>query len=291
MATLIESQVDWLTVTSHDQSDLGALSVVGTTLAAQEAEGGNRLTPWRWLGYVGWHCGRASVGTSPQGTVVRLSGDLANSAFAEATEASEHVSRLDLAATVRLDEQDLFYELRRWEEYKRWAATVGGDHAGHYIEDHKGAATAYIGSRTSDVMLRIYNKEGETKANGDQAERERYKNCHRYELELKNARACATAAALGISESPTPAILGWVAGFLSARGISTQDVSLDLLALEPGFRRRSDTDSKLGWLASQVQPTMRWLADHGHTEDLIRVLGLDQMDDGTSSQRLGGRSR
>lgn len=286
---IIESQVDWLTCTSPSADDTEGLAQVGQILVADEATNGNRVWDWRWMGYQGWHAGRASVGTGIQGTILRLSGDLAQAAFGPATGACDHVARLDIAATVRLDGQDWGYEARRWEEYKKWASITGGDHAGRYFEDLRGSATAYIGSRTSEVMLRIYNKEGEVKANGDQAERERYRNCHRYELEFKNARACAMAAALGITETPSPSILGWVAGFLTARGISADDVTLERLDLEPGFRRRSDTDSKLGWLASQVQPTMRWLADHGHTEDLIRVLGLDHMDDGTSSQKVGPR--
>jgi hypothetical protein len=284
---VIEAQVDWLTVTGRDSADNSALGTLGTTLVHEEATNGNRVTEWRWMGYLGWHAGRASVGTGPQGSVLRLSGDLADQAFGEATAACDHVSRLDIAATVRLDGQDWRYEARRWAEYQAWLKEHEGDYAGRYMEDTRGGATAYIGSRTSEVLMRIYNKEGECKKSGDRAELERYQNCHRYELELKNGRACSTAATLSSVENREAAILGWLSGFLSTRGVATLDLTPEKIDLVPGFRRRSDTDSKLGWLASQVAPTMRWLVDHGQTEHVIKALGLDQMADTPSSQKMG----
>ena len=271
--------MDWLTCTARKADEGGPLAVLGTALAEQEAKDGNRLTPWRWLGYQGQHAGRASVGVGPQGTILRLSGDLADQAFDGATAACDHISRLDIAATVRLDCQDWRYEAGRWAEYKAWMKEHDDRAAGVYMEDARGGGTCYVGSRTSEAYLRIYNKGVESKCHRNAADVARYENCHRYELELKNARAVATVAALGIMTNRASGVLMWLAGVCHSRGISTQDLGPEKLDLEPGFRRRTDTDTKLGWLSSQVAPTMRWLVDHGQTEQLIRVLGLDQIDD------------
>jgi hypothetical protein len=288
---IIEAQVDWLTVTARDSADLGALAVLGTSLAHQEAENGNRLSEWRWMGYLGWHAGRASVGTGPQGSILRLSGDLADQAFREATTACDHVSRVDLAATVRLDCADWRYEARRWEEYRAWMKEHDLRASGTYMEDTHGGGTCYVGSRASQAYLRIYNKGIESKCHRDPAEIARYENCHRYELELKNERACAASAALSDVPDRAPAVLGWLAGCCHQHGISSQDLGPERIDLLPGFRRRTDTDTRLGWLSTQVAPSLRWLVDRGHTEAVLGVLGLDAIAEPQHAQGVWRRPK
>lgn len=48
------------------------------------------------------------------------------------------------------------------------------------------------------------------------------------------------------------------------------------MKLIPGFRRRSDADSKLAHLHKNVRPTADWLREAGHEDELREVLGFDR---------------
>ena len=277
MAEVIESQVDWLSCTSQRSVEDASLHAVGESLLALEEAHGARTRPGSRLGYAGLRAKRIFLGVGPQGTLLDVSGDLARVAFEEASGACDHISRLDIAATVRFERAMDAYERERWEEYLTWCASVGGEHRGHYEEDDRRAGSCYVGSSKSDVLLRIYNKEGEALRRGTPQEVEHYLRCHRFELQLRNERACAMAASLSDPTTRARRILGTLAGFLSDKGLSSSDLSPERMALVPGFRRRSDDDVSLGWLAEQVRPTLERLCAKGSTEHVIAALGLDSV--------------
>lgn len=166
------------------------------------------------------------------------------------------------------------YERERWEEYLAWLATVGGEHRGRYEEDDRRGATCYVGSTKSDVLLRIYNKEAECLRRGTSEEVEHYHNCHRFELQLRNERACAMVASLWDRTTRARRILGILAGFVSDRGLTASDLSPERIDLVPGFRRRSDDVTSLAWLQTQVQPTVRRLVAKGNPGYVFHALGL-----------------
>lgn len=166
------------------------------------------------------------------------------------------------------------YERERWEQYLAWSATVGGEHVGRYDEDHKRGATCYVGSTKSDVLLRIYNKGREAERQGTREEAEHYMNCHRFELQLRNARACAMAASLSNSTHRASKIRGTLVDFLQGRGIDGSDLDASPIALVPGFRRRSDDATTLAWLENQVAPNLARLMAGKNGEAALAALGL-----------------
>lgn len=98
-----------------------------------------------------------------------------------------HVTRLDLAID---NEHDIYYRLEELEEilraqrfvskFRSWRHVVERTTMGARIGD-----TLYLGSRSSDIMLRVYDKQLERQKSGEVIDHEWV----RWELELKDERA------------------------------------------------------------------------------------------------------
>jgi hypothetical protein len=144
----------------------------------------------------------------------------------------------------------------------------------HAHQDPLGGYTLNIGSRESANYLRLYNKEAECIANDDAPGAARYRGCWRYELEVKGGLA-KTLAELVDNQPDRPGyVQRYVYQWCQAHGIEPafgQDGGRVLL---PGFRRRSDADTKLRHLAKNVRPTVVWLRDQGMLEKALDALGI-----------------
>ncbi len=264
--TVIESQVDWLTLTKRRDREAGHFVWWANRVVGQEERAGGKRGPFGMHGYDGIRAGRIRSAERGDGFLVQLSGDLAANEVDTAFQYADRCSRIDLAVTIRLDPP---YPDLEYDHYLQSIVAHRGEGAhpsSSVILSDDGGATFYLGKRASETMLRVYNKEVES-------EDPRYNACHRYELEVKGERAGTVFAQL----VRTPDRPSWVRGILQwycdKHDISPLFSPTTPVALVPGLRRRSDLETKLEWLETAVRPTVDWLREFGQESRLLHALG------------------
>jgi hypothetical protein len=272
---VIESQVDWLTVTSPNTEPHSPFHHWASSALASEAAAGNARVPWGMRGYEGWHCGRVSHGVRRDGSIVMLSGQAATDQLDTALDVAANVSRVDLAVTVRLTPPDDSLEFDHFLELREWSAAHNPLLKGVLLSSLDGSSTLYVGSRKSDRMLRVYNKELESRDSQTHEPDPRYVACHRYELEVKGDQARPTALTVSVSPLPAYTVSRMVAQYCALHGLDHSAFSDAPMGLIPGFRRRSDAETKLSWLAHSCRPTVEWLSQNGEATRAARALGYD----------------
>ena len=284
-AVVIESQADWLTVSAHGRDRAQGLAWLAHEWASAEKRKDDFVRPWRLMGYVGQMCGRVRWGQRDEDCcLVQLSGDVADKHLEEAVTLADTVTRVDMAVTIRTKSYDF---------------NLGGNaylHACWYHEANPtsalpwrvvnaaGGETVYIGSRESDYFCRIYDKFQESVQRRDPDDAEHYAQCWRYELECKGRVASPTAMALVAAPSRPAHCQRAVYDYLHEHGVEPGYPVDGQRVLVPGFRRRSDAESRLAHLSRNVRPTIEALRQIGRLDDAIIALGLaDDLDGGANS--------
>lgn len=262
---IIESAVDWLTLTASHRRGAPSLSMLGQRLIAEEREFGARVKTWRWREYQGEHAGAVTWGTSQQGDILHLSGAAADHWFARATSPAWRCTRIDLAVTVRLD-SDVDTDIERvYNGVASYGRNGGFDWNASLIKTRQGGYTCYVGTRGSERFGRIYNKERESQ---DQ----RYNSCQRWEVELRRIVASTVCTHLAGRADRRAAVASYVRTFYIDHGIIPPWPAGSLLLHCERPERESDLASKLAWLANTVEPTVRRLGERGHFSDVLEVL-------------------
>jgi len=274
--SILESQVDWLTLTHPSYAPGHVFTHWGKSLLHTQESADNHRVPWKRLGYEGERCGKCSWGVGPQGAIIVLSGEAAAERLDTALDLAANISRTDLAVTVNLGKPDPDLERRQFQEFRQWHSERGSAMRGSHIASVDGGATTYVGSRASELFLRVYNKEIESRDPRTRQPDERYINCHRWELEVKGSRCRKLANTISTSVNPSGYIRALLASHLTTHGMDDAYICAPPERLIPGFRRRSDADTKLQWLGTQVRSTCDWLADHGHQAKVLHALGYDE---------------
>lgn len=270
IVTIVESQPDWLTVTCAGEHRLPTFRAWARNAIAWEETEHNQQRNFAAFGYEGVKCGRVRWGARDDGDMVQLSGDAAARELQRAMDLASNVSRVDLAVTVRIEPTQLDLEREHYAQFLGAPAREGRQATGSLVLSSDGGATFYLGKRTSDVMLRCYNK-------GIESNDPKYRDCHRYEVEVKGDGAILTATTLARSADPgeycRSAVHDWVAG----RGVTPAFTCAQPMRLERGFKRRSDQTTKLEWLTRSVSPTVAWLRTYSDEGKLLGALGLGDL--------------
>lgn len=281
-----ESQLDWLTSEAHSAARNLDLEAFAVTVLREREAADNRVSPFRLNGYIGWHCGRISYGTRDAAGLLQLSGELAEEHFATLVPIADHFSRLDLAVTVDtgLSDPDLgqlhYLEACEHRDSHPKAALPW------QVQDADGGYTLYLGKRTSDFFLRVYNKEAESIAAGDTISARQYARCWRYELELKGGASRAITEPLHTATDRTQYVRNFLYQHLTQHGMMPPFAPTGEVRKLAGLRRRSDRISRLNWLATSVRPTVRWLIETGNAQDVLDALDLTSPN-GSSGEKSG----
>lgn len=272
---VIEAQVDWLTVSAHGEDASDRLIDLAHGLAGEEKQKGNRERPFRLMGYEGTHIGAVEYGRRDNASgILRLIGNVANEHMLKALSVADAVTRIDLATTWRAEPPDPMigrntYAMAEWFHQKHPRSAMPSR-----IQDAAGGETVYLGRRESEYFLRVYNKGAECIATGDDQGAERYRACWRYELEIKGALSQAVATLVADHPAPSTYVQNYLYTYCEAHGVAPPFVADGPQKLLPGFRRRSDADSRIRHLARNVRPTVDWLRDQGELERALDALGL-----------------
>jgi DNA relaxase NicK len=273
---VIESQVDWLTVSAHGNNAAARMLDLALGLAEEQRKRGARRRSWRLQGYEGHHQGAVEWGQrDAQSTILRLIGDAADTYLDVALSCADAVTRVDIATTWRAAPPDPHIGRNSYALAEAYRKSNPQAARPSFVGDADGGFTCYIGSRESDRFFRIYNKEAECKAKGDDEGLDRYRACWRYELEAKASLAAQLATVVAAQEDRANYVQDYIVSFLEARGVTTPFLASSPRALLSGFRRRSDAESRIRHLSRNVRPTVDWLRAEGKLDAARRALGLD----------------
>lgn len=272
--TVIEAQLDWLTCSFDEGQGADRVEAWSFSRAQREKRAGARELPFRLMGYEGWTIGRIRFGRRDGAALVQLSGDLAEQYAKELVPETDRVSRIDLAVTVQLPKRNDYLGEDAYAEASNYRASHPATALPWIVQDDNNGCTMYVGKRASDRFLRIYNKAAEQIAQGDNDGVIHYERCWRYELEIKGRTSRTAALAVVAAEDRASHCQEQVHRFCKLHGITPAfEVNQDV-RLVPGFRRRSDYETRLAWLKKSVNPAILSMLEEGDRDDILEALGL-----------------
>jgi len=229
---------------------------------------------WEKYGYKGVSLpGFAISSHKINGTMVRLSGLPANELWRDILSYVEvcNVTRIDLCVTV-----DMSFNTRGHasEQYAAILADRVQPHIGkRLITDNEGGETLYIGSRTSQIFLRLYDKSAE------QGDKPGWS--WRYEIEYKKPVSLAVAKLImdnagGDDSLVREAIANTVYDAFHERGVSPLfDADGAVILPTVAKRKESPVSRQLKWLGTSVRPAIQRLIKSGYKDAVLEILGLD----------------
>jgi hypothetical protein len=273
--SIIESQVDWLTCSAHGEEAAENLYLYAEALGEVEQNRGNRVKPWRMMGYEGKHIGSVEFGRRDSAScLLRLIGQRAADELDTALSVAHDVTRLDIAVTWRAEPPDERLGDNAYTLAEQWYRAHPRSSLPSRFSDAAGGSTVYLGARASENFFRLYNKEQEARHQGDTKGVDRYRACWRYELETKGPLAKNLATLVETRQDRAHFVRDYIVSWVEAHGITAPFVAGQPVALLPGFRRRSDEESRLRHLARNVRPTVDWFREQGKIEAALDALGL-----------------
>jgi hypothetical protein len=272
-----ECGFDYLTTTWKDRirdTALGsARSVIKWAERRQVREGGKNFTkPWAWQGYTGYQCGQVCVGERPDSSIVRLTGKAAHDWASDGLPTGHNISRLDISLTIWgvLDQSELIAR-HNVESVDYRKSLRSRPYAVSRIDGNGDGDTLYLGSRTSEQFVRIYDKE--RAPNSDNS----YKTALRYECECKEQLALSAYQGCVNPRYSATSCLSVLTGLLARRGVSPALVgSIQSKPIAITGVPISDLESTLSWLKVQVKPTVSRLMREGFEEEVLIALGLQR---------------
>jgi hypothetical protein len=273
--SVLESQVDWLTVAVHSPRLADLWRTHCLHLQLQEAHDGAKLRPFHVNQYIGQQCGRVRFGVTHDACLVQLSGEAASDGFEFFWSGHDSITRLDVAVTYRTLDEDSDVAARAYVDAVTHRAHNPRAARPSLIVNGDGGATLYLGSRKSTRFARIYNKQAECESRHDLPGAERYDRAWRIEIELHDVDAQAVGMMLAEPGAAPPKIRYYIGHYLGKHGIECPYDMSERETLPRGFRRRSDRETRLDWLGKTVRPTIDWLRSSCTVDELREILGLE----------------
>lgn len=270
-ATLLETGLDYITLSAVDGLDMHRLYAIGIDLLEGEFRLGNKRTAISPHGYNGHQCGKIFIGRGDTGTLLRASSDMAVWAFDRLKKLDVRCTRIDFQATWQLERYDPKYGKREYNKANGWRSAHNKRNLSHmrHLDGNGLGDTVMIGSRSSPRYGRLYDKQAES---GD----DRYEKCWRWEVEYKSECAQNAWDALLAAKDSNSYSKSVVRSQFANWGFDTSFMSADSTnVLGP---KKSDTDvaRKLRWIQMQCLPSMQYIVDNGGGVQLKMM--LDTLD-------------
>lgn len=269
--------LDWLTLTLPlDASQVPYLYSLWQRSIKSIADEGNELKPRSLQGYDGMSSGNCFVGERHDSVMLQLTGAHANEHYASVWRSDCRIPRLDVQTTVKFRKEVKDVAKRGYDALTRHSHSDPKAKNRKYsiIRGSDGGDTLYIGSRTSEQFGRLYNK-------AVQSEQTVYDRCWRWEIVFKNDMASNLGPRIpkSIDERAKWAAT-LVKNWYRRRGINMDFGAGDEPVALPLFQaRKTDVQTKLDWLESQVRPTVTFLTEHGYGDSVYTALGLPSLSE------------
>jgi len=263
---LAYAAVDWLSCTSTTPDASHSLWNLALRLQPQRLPESEQPTRWHAHGYDGWSLTGLAVGARVDGVLLRLSGEQSANNWREAVSTADNVTRLDLAVDFESENPvtGVALDVYRQTSHRRSRTGRPATRSVHISSD--GGQTAYVGSRASEQMGRVYDKGVEQRTHAPGLK-------WRFELELKKESALAAAKALVAAVDDRAELITTTLGWFRARGVRIPKVwpSFEVRNLKLAVPR---PDRRIEWVARCVRPTVLDLTDTLGRERMLGVLGL-----------------
>lgn len=264
--TLFESGVDWITVTSKADNAGRIMHSRGVEILESERQLGNDIKPWQHKGYEGWTSGHCEVGRRFDSSIVRLHGHLARESWFDVYQESTNCSRLDLQVTARFEDTDPAKVIAKCYSTVKRSKYLGKEQKWHLRRDCEHGDTLEVGRRVSEKFGRIYDKWRESS-------HDHYRNCVRFELELKKRAARWNCATLSDGRSSHSFAIATVQSYFKDRGVLLRLTdSRDSLERVPPME--TDIERWLRWASTGVRPRCQEFVKRGRIQELLDCLGL-----------------
>ena len=268
----ITAGLDWLTLTLPVTAESDQTFVYNGLMCLDEIEKeGYQLEYRSWNGYQGVGANGSFVGSRQSDHIVQLSGRHADAFFDRVYRPDAHVSRLDVQVTVKYKvmPKRVAKEAYRDAIAENETIPVGRRRKIWLIVGSDGGDTAYIGSASSDVRGRIYNKEV-------QSEDPLYAKTWRFEVMLRNDQATTLSRSVATKSAGRAQFLAdWCAIWYEKRGVTPPWTFDETIApLPPEKTLPTDVERKQNWLRHQVRPTVEYLLTVVDRETILTLLGL-----------------
>jgi DNA relaxase NicK len=276
---LVDAGIDWITATALDKNSAGILEFRAHNLMRREVAMGQLEEPWGMSGFMGRSAGGVDWGASSDGCLVRLRSTQAAQNWRTVAEVASNVSRLDLQITVRPAEPIMKRLGQNYREVKRERRKSKRAPQGERRLHTENAGTCYVGRRQSNFFGRIYDK-------GAQTGLDHFKECLRYEVEVKGKPANRLCALLLRSSSELSLVAGQTVRYFRRKRITVPRLGQglgaepDVSALLSGAewwqlqRTKGENQKSLEWLRSQVAPTVAHLVNSGLSTEVYSALAL-----------------
>lgn len=245
-----------------------------------QGQAGVMRKQWSQLGYSGSAFGPVRWGFRPDGVMVQASGQAAHIICELLPWVGWHCTRIDLQVTVKdtRSTQERMLLHRNQALTGRTAAGGGRPWRVRYIEGMGDGDSLYIGSRASQVMMRVYDKERES------GRADEYLGCVRYEVEFKGAAARTAFAQVTDSTARRRAVLDIVAAKCAHYGIEAPlDTPTGAVYNIRGQAEVTDLEAQMCWLARSVAPVVKRLTRLGYKADVLQALGIGTVDESETS--------
>lgn len=272
IAKSVFTGVDYLRLTATDHAPFPAWDAILLPEFLAEEQAGKKPI-YRWmLGYygrLGEHC---FLGKNDTGCMVQLSGALAWDRWYDAGNHSPRCTRMDLQVTWPVDDEPGLYIRHMYDEGKAFPNVNGRPAALQLTDTPEGAKMLTVGSRQSLLYGRMYDK-------GRESRMDAYQGCVRWEIEVKAEAARDLNAYMREHKNEAGTTRAIVKEFWQKRGMMPFWDTYEGLEGKPPVKRTRTVETKLAWLKAQVAPTMAFLLKEGKTEEAIRALFLEELDD------------
>lgn len=272
-ATVVESCVDYLTATSQHADNSKDLWALGWALFHDEIALGYDPRPFSWLGYEGLGTKHVTIARRDDGAMLRLSERAAHEHWQQAVNLAESVSRIDFAVTARFPEYIGTLAQLSYVTSRAYANARGEKLRSKLILSDTEGSTLYLGKRTSDLFARLYDKDRESND-------PRFRNCWRWELEIKHEKGKYAAELLAKAPDPEVEVRGTVFHHFVTRGVVVPWRNTVSRGLPPAPARDTDDERRLRWLREQVAPVVGKLLGRIPKARVVKALGVNDVASG-----------
>jgi len=254
---LISFGLDYIRVTAEKPEEKSSMQSRAMLLMVEEGTHGYDVKTAGMIGFLGKKTKHVFYGQRQEWAMFQVSGYMAREWTNSLLATPGKATRLDLQVTVRLPGA-VTETIQQAEASSIAAKPADGRHwQTRLVRTDGRAQTVYIGSRTSEYFGRIYDKYAES---GDEV----YRDCVRYEVEVKGDAARDMWAALKASPRAHQNMISFVIAWFHAHGV---EIAIDVPLAPPELPKKQvqhEDERRLGWLFHQVSGTVAKLCAGGN---------------------------
>ena len=248
-AKLIDAGIDYVRLTSQEDHCKSRMFEYFRKIALVDEAAGGKIEKGGIFGFYGQKSRHALFGDRKDWSLVQASGRFAKDALVLARPGIQ-ASRIDVQVTMRVEDGSVSEAVR--EAYNNACDVPCGKHRPRDVkmtESRRKAQTVYIGSRFSDIYVRIYDKEAESG-------QEEYKNCIRFEVEIKGRASKQLWQHMTESSDGVGFLVHLLVDVLKKRGIEIDVGAFEKLPVFKPSLQQTKAEATMAWFNRVVAPSV-----------------------------------